>query len=299
MLIEVFQVDAFTTTRFEGNPAGVVLQAENLTDRQMQQIANELHNSETAFIIEKNGPGYDFEVRFFTVNQEVPLCGHATISAHYVYAKIHGITSGTIRQKTKAGIQEIEIIPEDNDVRITMTQSEIVFGPLLSSEQTALLLDGLHLSEEDLESSLPIQIVSTGYSKVMVPLLQKKILDALSPNNELLIRLSKEIHCNGFYTFTFDSAEEGVMVSGRMFAPSSGINEDPVTGNANGPLGAYLTRYGYLEKRREGITFLIKQGEAMHRKGYMQIQVFSSPAGPNLIKISGRSCIIFKTTIDL
>ncbi|AEV30452.1 phenazine biosynthesis protein PhzF family [Sphaerochaeta pleomorpha str. Grapes] len=299
MLLEVFQVDAFTTNMFEGNPAGVVLHAEGLSERQMVQIANELHNSETAFIFDKGGAGYDLEVRFFTPTQEVPICGHATIATHYVYAKVHEITSGIIKQKTKVGILDVEIIKEGDDLRIVMTQAAITFGKVLAGKQRQLLLSGLDISEQDLDASLPIQIISTGHSKVMVPLLQRKVLDALFPKSDILSQLSKDIHCNGFYTFTFDSGEEGILTSGRMFAPAIGIQEDPVTGNANGPLGAYLTHYGRLEKRTEGTSFMVKQGEALGRKGYMQVQVFSSPTEPNLVKVSGRARIIFTTTIKL
>ncbi len=87
MKLDVYQVDSFTSTLFEGNPAGVVLNADGLSDKQMQQIAREMNKSETAFIFNKPETEYDIEVRFFTPTNEVPICGHATIAAHYVYAK--------------------------------------------------------------------------------------------------------------------------------------------------------------------------------------------------------------------
>ncbi|WP_331463166.1 PhzF family phenazine biosynthesis isomerase [Konateibacter massiliensis] len=80
----VYQVDSFTRQRFHGNPAGVVSNADGLTEDQMQRIARELNNSETAFIFSPNSDDHDVEVRFFTPTTEVPLCGHATIAAHYV-----------------------------------------------------------------------------------------------------------------------------------------------------------------------------------------------------------------------
>ena len=87
---------------FSGNPAGVVTNADELDSRTMQKIAREMNLSETAFIINRKTDEYDIEVRFFTPKTEVPICGHATISAHYVYAKEHGLKKGIIRQKTKA-----------------------------------------------------------------------------------------------------------------------------------------------------------------------------------------------------
>ena len=82
----VYQVDSFTREKFSGNPAGVVYHADGLTKRQMQQLARELNNSETAFIFTGKKPDYDVEVRYFTPTTEVPICGHATIAAHYVRA---------------------------------------------------------------------------------------------------------------------------------------------------------------------------------------------------------------------
>jgi PhzF family phenazine biosynthesis protein len=295
----IYQVDSFTTTIFEGNPAGVVPNADELTGQQMQKIAREMNNSETAFIINRPGPGYDIEVRFFTPTREVPICGHATIAAHFVYAREHGMTEGVIRQKTKAGILPVEVIRENKGTRIVMTQAGIVFGSILAGENKDKLIKGLNLDARDIAEELPVQIVSTGHSKVMVPVKSKSVLDDITINASLLTELSAEIGCNGFYAFTFDSQEKGVLVSGRMFAPAIGIAEDPVTGNANGPLGAYLTHYGRIEKKADGYTFDIKQGEAIDRKGYMKVHVYSDAEGPKLIKISGHACIAFRTEIEL
>lgn len=299
MVLTVFQVDAFTTTPFQGNPAGVVLNADGLSERQMQQIARELNNSETAFIFNTPTDEYEIEVRFFTPTREVPICGHATIASHYVYAKEHGIDHGIIRQKTKAGILPVEIVEEDHDLRIIMTQAAIEFGKTLDDAEIDLLVRGLRLCHDDLDRSLPIRIVSTGHSKVMVPIKSKTVLDAIRINENQLCELSAMIACNGFYTFSFDTQEPDVLVCGRMFAPAVGIAEDPVTGNANGPLGAYLTQYHRIEKKKDGFTFTITQGEAMRRKGYMNVHVYSSENGAELIKISGRACIVFETTISM
>ena len=299
MKLVIYQVDSFTTAIFEGNPAGVVLNADELTEQQMQKIAREMNNSETAFIMNRAGPGYDIEVRFFTPTKEVPICGHATIAAHFVYAKEHGISNGIIVQKTKAGILPVEILSESNDTRIIMTQAGIVYGSILEGKDKDKLIKGLNISALDIDSDLPIQIVSTGHSKVMVPIKSKSVLDSITINASLLTELSSEIGCNGFYAFTFDSQEDGILASGRMFAPAIGIAEDPVTGNANGPLGAFLTHYGKIEKRGEGYTFEIKQGEAINRKGYMKVHVYSDTEGPTLIKISGHACIAFRTEMDI
>ena len=135
MDIELYQVDAFTREIFSGNPAGVVTNGDGLDDVTMQKIAREMNLSETAFIINKKTDDYDLEVRFFTPTREVPICGHATISAHYVYAKKNNINSSTIIQKTKAGILPVEIIPDGEDLKVAMTQAGIVFGETIEGER--------------------------------------------------------------------------------------------------------------------------------------------------------------------
>ncbi len=299
MEIQLYQVDAFTRNIFSGNPAGVVTNADNLDDRTMQKIAREMNLSETAFIINKKTDEYDIEVRFFTPVNEVPICGHATISAHYVYAQEHNIKKGIIRQKTKAGILPVEIQQDGNDLKIVMTQAQVVFGDIIENEKRLKLLEGLGIKDVDLCENLPVQIVSTGHSKVMIPIKSKRILDNIKIRETILSDLSDEINCNGYFVFTFDSQENGVLTSGRMFAPAIGISEDPVTGNANGPLGAYLVKYNRIEIDEDRCMFTIKQGEAIGRKGYMDVNVFCNDGYPELVKIVGNAKIVFKTTVQL
>lgn len=101
---KVYQIDSFTRTKFRTNPAGVVPNADGLSTAQMQQIARELNNSETAFIFAPpKGANYDALVRFFTPNTEVPLCGHATIAAHYVRAILSNIQQGGLCKRQRRG----------------------------------------------------------------------------------------------------------------------------------------------------------------------------------------------------
>jgi PhzF family phenazine biosynthesis protein len=299
MDLRVYQVDSFATEVLRGNPAGVVMDAGGLSDDLMQRIAREMNKSETAFIIEGQGEGYDVELRFFTPTREVPICGHATVGAHYVRAKERGMTRGLVRQKTKAGILPVEIEPEEGDLRITMTQAAVELGLRLEGDARSELLAGLGIGEADLAPGLPIQVVSTGHSKVMVPLREKARLDSLSIDQPRLAALSARIACNGYYAFTLDSDEPGILACGRMFAPAIGIPEDPVTGNANGPLGAYLARYGAIEAAEEGRSFEIKQGEAIGRTGYMRVTVFGAGADPRLVKVSGRAVVAFEAAMSL
>ena len=295
----IYQVDSFTKEKLTGNPAGVVINADGLTEKQMQQIARELNNSETAFILTSDSPDYDVEVRFFTPKMEVPICGHATIAAHYVYAMEKGIKNGRIVQKTKAGILPVDIINNGDDNSMIMTQGTISISEPLADEYINEITTALGISTQDLEEKCPVCIASTGHSKVMVCIRSNQQLHSLSPDMAMLTNISKKINCNGYYVFTLNHGED-ILVHGRMFAPAAGLNEDPVTGNANGPLGAYLVKYN-IEQNENDDTFVFKaaQGEAIGRKGIIEVIVTKENSKPTLVQIKGDAVVVFNTEITL
>jgi PhzF family phenazine biosynthesis protein len=297
----VYQVDAFTRERFKGNPAGVVPHADGLSEAQMQAVARELNNSETAFIFRPTSDDHDVHVRFFTPTIEVPICGHATIAAHYVRAIEGQATRGTIRQLTGAGVLDVDIEPvEASDFQIWMQQRPPVFGPLLSSEDQARLVAALGIADSDVGTG-PVEIVSTGHSKVMLPLRSRAVLNGLEPDLHALSVISRDIGCNGFYAFTLADPDEGILAHGRMFAPAIGIAEDPVTGNANGPLGAYLVRHQLIPAHewRTGLSCWMRQGETMGRSGRVKVEVGVAPKSlmPISVRIGGEAVLVFDTEI--
>jgi PhzF family phenazine biosynthesis protein len=296
---QVFQVDAFTRTRFRGNPAGVVLDADGLTDAQMQDIARELGNSETAFIHPARARDHDVWVRFFTPITEVPICGHATIAAHHVRARELGLPSGRVVQLTGAGALPVDITREGDDCRVTMTQGAVEFGAPFGPALSERTLRALGVGSGDVDRRCPIQIVSTGHSKVLVGLRDATVLDALSPDLPALAALSAEIGCNGFFAFALTHGEPELLSRGRMFAPAIGIAEDPVTGNANGPLGAYLVRHRLAPHDGRRLTFRTEQGRAIRRSGTMEVEVEIREGEPTRVRVTGDAVIVFRTEIEL
>ncbi len=295
----LYQVDSFTTEKFTGNPAGVIPTADGLSEQEMQIIARELNNSETAFIFSPENNDCDVHVRFFTPSREVPICGHATVAAHYVRALENGLGNTRVMQKTGAGILPVDIIRDHRDFQIIMTQGKIEFGVLIGGEEKNILLTALTIKEEDLLEHCPVQIVSTGHSKVMIGIRDCTVLNQIQPDYGALTRLSKEVACNGYYVFAFDSSGSDVLVHGRMFAPAIGINEDPVTGNANGPLGAYLVHYKIIPHNGEVFRFSARQGEAMGRAGTIGVEVKIEQGEPKEVKISGNAVVAFQTELVL
>jgi PhzF family phenazine biosynthesis protein len=297
-LYQIYQIDSFTKERLTGNPAGVVTNADGLSDQQMQKIARELNNSETAFIFNSKDDTYDVKVRFFTPTKEVPICGHATIAAHYARAIENNLGTTRVLQKTGAGILPVDIIRENDGYHIVMTQGEIEVHDALSIKAQQTLTAALGINPNDLIENCPIAVASTGHSKVMIGIKDIKMLHNLHPNMDSLAKLSNDIGCNGYYVFTMNQ-NETPMIHGRMFAPAIGINEDPVTGNANGPLGAYLVHYGLVTHNGTLFTFNVMQGEAIGRAGTMEVQVKIRNNKPIEVKIVGNAVIAFSTELTL
>jgi PhzF family phenazine biosynthesis protein len=295
----LYQVDSFTKELFRGNPAGVVPDADGLTEAQMQAIAREMNSSETAFILPPTAGDHEVWIRFFTPMTEVPTCGHATVAAHYVRALEKGLPSCLVIQKIGVGILPVEIIREQGDYRIVVTQGAIEFGETFAGGKRDEIVAALGLANGNLDDRCPVQVVSTGHSKVLVGIRDRAVLDRLRPDLARLTELSRRIGCNGYFVFVLDDGSGEVLSHGRMFAPAIGIAEDPVTGNANGPLGAYLVRYSLVPTAGDCLAFKAQQGEAIGRPGTVEVTVEIAGGRPTSVRVGGSAVIVFKTEIEL
>lgn len=295
----LYQVDAFTKVKLQGNSAGVVVNADGLRDDEMQAIARELNNSETAFLFKPENNEYDVGIRYFTPTWEVPICGHASIASMYAKALEEDLNSGTLRFKTNIGILPFHIKKIDEDYEMTMTQGDFQLSPTLSEDITSRILKSLGLKKEDLNDSCPVQIASTGNSKVIIGVQSRQLLNALHPDFSSLAKLSEEHGSKGYFVFTFDSDQSDVLTYGRMFAPAIGINEDPVTGNANGPLGGYLIANNLVRFEGEDFVFKARQGEVLNRLGEVTVKVGIKDKQPKSILITGKAVVAFRTELEV
>lgn len=295
--LRVYQIDAFTTQRYQGNPAGVVANAAGMDDAHMQLVARELNNSETAFILPPRDASHDVHVRFFTPTTEVPVCGHATVAAHYVLA-LEGGGTGSRRQLTGAGVQRIDTTREGTDYRIGIDQGTPQFEPPLAPALVAELAAALGIDQDALDPRCPPQFVSTGHGKLLVGLRERATLQALTPDAARLVALGPRVGSNGYFAFTLDTPEDDTALTwGRMFAPRIGIAEDPVTGNANGPLGAYLVRHGLCARPHDELRYRARQTTAQGRGGWMDVAVRIEGGDAAAVRIEGRAVECFRTTL--
>ncbi|MDC5086675.1 PhzF family isomerase [Acinetobacter baumannii] len=267
----IYVIDAFTTQPNTGNRAGVVLDADHLTTQEMQDIAAFTGYSETAFVLAPKDQSHGIHVRYFTPTHEVPICGHATIATHFLRATSGHHSDYPLIAKTGAGHLPVSIFGSSKELLVKMTQGRVEFLSPFNANQRAELASALGVSESDF-ADLPIQVVTTGHSKVMVPMLSRNKLDELIPNNEKLKAISAEIGCNGFFPFVLEGSRQEPITYGRMFAPAIGIKEDPVTGNANGPAGAYLVHHDLIECDQK-VSYWGYQGFAIEKPGRVLVTV--------------------------
>ena len=204
----LFHVDAFTRDRFAGNPAVVVLDADELTDEDMHRIAREINGTEVAFVIPSESTDYDLEVRFFGPHREVAFIGHATVAAQYVRALVNGMPSKRLRQRTGAGIIEVEVTGQAPDLRVSMIQSPATFGPIVPEERRGPVLDALGISSSSLHPSCPMQVMVKGGSRLLIGLQSAACLESLRPQMDQLVHLTPHVGADGFFVFA-TAAEPG------------------------------------------------------------------------------------------
>ncbi|WP_226944451.1 PhzF family phenazine biosynthesis protein [Pseudomonas sp. FME51] len=283
--ITVHLVNAFTRNTLGGNPAGVVLNAPNLSDTQKIEIARQVGFSETAFVYA--GEQTDFKVDFFTSEGEVDFCGHATLAVFFTMASLNIISAGNYTQKTKAGILNVAVSPQS----IIMEQTLPIMrqGPNIDDVATAL---GVQRNVIE-ETGLPITIISTGLHDILVPV-QSGSLDTLQPNFDAIANLSREFNTIGFHVFEL-SHEATITAHCRNFAPLYGINEESATGSSSGALGCYLVNYVFPNETH----FLFEQGRAMGCSSLLEVIIDSHAQKISRVSVGGQAALFGTNVIRL
>ena len=242
----IYQVDAFTSEPFKGNPAAVCLTESFTSNDWMQNVAAEMNLSETAFIIRKNG---EIRIRFFTPAAEVSLCGHATLSsAHILYEMGLFVPGDEIIFKSKAG-----------DLKATKTDEWITLDfPAFAIKQSSI--------PQKLNEAIGVNSMeawNSDYGWVLIRVGTEQEVREAKPDFSMMV---KENIGHVMITAPSDSSEFDFVV--RCFAPVIGIDEDPVTGSAHCALVPYWSMktgnkdfISHQISKREGILKLRLQGD--------------------------------------
>lgn len=278
----LWQVDAFASAPYRGNPCAVVFDAADIPTERMQEIAAEMNLSETVFLCPPTVPDADYRARIFTPRSELPFAGHPTISAAYcVHRSLieagfgQGLT--LLRQECKAGIIPVEIAEQDGRTVYTMTQMPAKFMDV--SVDRATMLAALGCADADLLEPT-VEAADTGIPWMFARLASAEAVAALDPDMTAITKISGQTGITGLAVYSIGATNPGVDVKLRAFAPAEGVPEDPVTGSANGCLAAILARNG--AAGQAPISYLAEQGVEMGRDGRIHAAIDSAASGPRI-----------------
>jgi trans-2,3-dihydro-3-hydroxyanthranilate isomerase len=269
------RVDVFTNRAFGGNPLAVFTNGRDLSTETMQAIAREMNLSESTFVLPPDDPAHAYRVRIFTPGRELPMAGHPTVGTAFVLAREHLVDLA--RERTVIILEEgvgdipVEINATDGEAgMIWMTQPHPQFGA--QSSDVAAIAGMLSLPPSAIDAHYPIQVVSTGVPMLFVPLVDLEAARSVRINGRVFDEIMPAFGTGEVFVFTTEVENPGSTVHSRMFAPELGIIEDPATGSASGPLGAYMVRYGIVAA--SPVAYIVsEQGIEMGRPSFIHIQI--------------------------
>lgn len=295
--IKAKKLSVFTSMPYQGNQAWVVMGADDLTSEQMRQLANDLNPlSDTAFVLPEATKEADISLRFFTGSGEVNFSGHAAVGTYFALSgeKILPLKEPkcTIRQRTKAGIQQVELRIKGD--KITRTTILLAKPNYLESEINSLTVAKfLGLTGEDITATgLPLDIISVGFFDLIVPLKSLEVVQRIAPNYALMDSCCTRHGIQGVIVFCQETFEKGDTAFMRHFAPSLGVNEDPISGASAGSLGCYLIRQKLIEPTVFS-RIMIEQGYMLNRKGRVYVHVECTQEQILRVKVGGNAVLTF------
>ena len=267
-----YVVDSFSPQPLAGNPAGVLLDGDDLDARAMQRIANELKHSETAFPLPAREPAAALHLRWFTPEAEVAFCGHATLATFHVLVeearRIRVPESGVTRTAftCKSGRMEVELSRERGKLRILFQTPASRFERL---QLPAEVVTALGLVPEALDPKVPPQRSAILEGNLYLAVRDRDALARCRPDAAGLEQLGKSLGVAGYVVYAL-APRTGVDAAVRCFFPGYGILEDPVTGSAAGQLGTLVQRLIPSELPRR---LVFTQGDEMGRPGRVEVEV--------------------------
>jgi len=296
---EFVQVDVFTDQQFGGNQLAVFLDGRELSDDEMQSIASEMNLAETTFIEPPEDPNNIARVRIFTTKRELPFAGHPVIGTSWVLATMGRVPEGERNITLELGIGPMPVRlegPSNNPSFLWMDQGEAEFGDEVAARTQVAI--ALTLDDDDLLPDVPIQTGSTGLSQLYVPLKDRETVDRAIVNHVPLNDIDMGLEGDLTAVFFF-APEPGNRAYSRMVVNDAGnVFEDPATGSASGPLGAYLVKEG-LASGGDIVEMMSEQGTKMGRQSFVHLRVENDNGEPGRIEVGGQVVPMFKGTLTI
>ena len=296
MELDYFVVDVFTETAFKGNPLAVVMNTAGLATEQMQAIAREFNLSETTFIERRAADVERAEgvrVRIFTTQEELNFAGHPTLGTASVL-KVHG--ADTMHRDTVTLAENVGAVPvkfSGRGLYGEMTQREPEFGAELDLPEVARLVG---LNSDDLNPSLPPQVVSTGTAFAIVALRSAASLESLNVNQQEATPWLRERGARWFYVLGPTGNQKAVDGPDWRARMQFYGGEDPATGSAAGCAISYLVSRGAVESSK---TIHLRQGVEMGRPSDIFLSARADSATVTDVRVGGSTVFVAKGQLFL
>ena len=293
-----YTCDVFTSERFGGNPLAVITRADGLTTAQMQKIAREFNFSETTFVLPAEGEATR-KVRIFTPAEEIPFAGHPNIGTAFVLATCGelGPLDGDLKVvfEEQAGLVPIDIATTAGAVSACELKAPqaLTIGPEIDPARVA---SALSLDPDDIETGTHLPcMASVGLGFLMVELGRRDALARAQCDLNAIDELEAQGIRAHLHPYTRDG--DGFDIRARMFAPTTGVPEDPATGSANCALAALLAHY---DPNSDADTELrIAQGIEMGRPSLLVARTEKREGEVTGVWIGGASVMVTEGMIDL
>ncbi len=293
-------LDVFTDRLFGGNQLAVFPDGRGLAAETMQAIAKEMNFSETTFVLPAQTEDTDFQVRIFTPDEELPMAGHPTVGTTFALARAGVIGPGRDRVVLGLGIgpTPVSLAWRGEELSfVWMTQRVPEFGKPIADPAgaaAALRLSGAAVAG----TGLPVQTVSSGLPFLFVPLATRRAVDSAAVDAARYDAFIGDAQLEHLPIFLFSSEKTGdkATVYSRMFAPGMGISEDPATGGACGPLGAYLVRHKVVPPEKAG-SILNLQGVKMGRPSRIHISIGVENGDIHSVRVGGEAIVAGEGTL--
>ncbi|MBR0948291.1 PhzF family phenazine biosynthesis protein [Bradyrhizobium liaoningense] len=260
-------VDAFSSKPFLGNPVAVVLDAEGLATAEMQAIARWTNLSETTFLLPPTSSEADYRLRIFTPCSELPFAGHPTLgSAHAVLEAGRVMPrGGRLVQECGVGLVRIAVEGDGAERRLTLA--------LPPAKVTALSVADVDELEAVIGHRIVREvapaIVDVGAVWVVAQLADADRVLALTPDFRRSAAFEKRLGVTGLSLFGRQAGGEAA-IEVRSFAPSCGVDEDPVCGSGNGAIAVFHRDRGLL---KAGTSYTAAQGRCVGRDGRIALAI--------------------------
>ena len=298
-VLRYVRLDVFTNQPFTGIQLAVFPDAAGIDERRIQQIANEMALPETTFVFPPEAPEADARVRIFTPSRELPMAGSPTIGTVFALAGARRLRAGADKTVLSLGIGPTTVGLEwGQDLPFAwMTQPIPTFGPIVTDSLGVAAAVGVQPC--DLAGgNLPVQVASSGVPFLYVPLRSRAAVDAASIERGRLCTLLRSVNLEELPVFVFSCqpADDDATVYSRMFGPCIGIPEDPATGAASGPLGAYLLQHNAVSA--DNASRLVNlQGVRMGRPGRIYISLSSRAGVLEEVRVGGEAVVVGAGTV--